>query len=325
MYHSRWKGRNYDAGFKYGDMISKKGKTPDIKSLISHDKLEYAKKVYNIYNKVYPEILEEIKGFSDGLKINFEYAFAFLASMYVFTSDSYCTCIGISNDNGIFLARNSDFDKNIKNLTDSVFYKLDNSYSFIGHTTAMIQMEDGMNEKGLACGLTFVYPTVKGVGFNAGFLIRYILDKCRTVDEVKIFLENIDIGSSQNIIAVDKNGQVLLAELNSEERYFKKIKKGALYRTNHFISDLMIKYQTQIKDDIHSSGRYETLDSIQYDSCDINDVKCILSGKKGFMCGYDRSSRVDTIWSCIYDLKENKIYRCEGNPGRMDFITDKRW
>ena len=35
-------------------------------------------------------------------------------------------------------------------------------------------MEDGINEYGLAVGLTFVYPKITKAGFNAGMLVRYL-------------------------------------------------------------------------------------------------------------------------------------------------------
>ena len=36
----------------------------------------------------------------------------------------------------------------------------------------------------------------------------------------------------------------------------------------------------------------------------------------GFMCQYDRKLDADTVWSVIYDIKNKKIYRVEGNPSR---------
>ena len=36
-------------------------------------------------------------------------------------------------------------------------------------------MEDGVNEYGLATGLTFVYPKIRKAGLNAGMLVRYFL------------------------------------------------------------------------------------------------------------------------------------------------------
>ena len=51
----------------------------------------------------------------------------------------------------------------------------------------------------------------------------------------------------------------------------------------------------------------------------------LLSGKKGFLCQYDRKKGMDTIWSAIYDLTANKIYRVEGNPSRKRFKEDMRF
>ena len=43
------------------------------------------------------------------------------------------------------------------------------------------------------------------------------------------------------------------------------------------------------------------------------------------MCQYDRKTGADTVWSVIYDVKERKIYRVEGNPVRKGFKEDKRF
>ena len=42
------------------------------------------------------------------------------------------------------------------------------------------------------------------------------------------------------------------------------------------------------------------------------------------MCQYDRKSGADTVWSVIYDVKNSKVYRAEGNPSRKKFIQDER-
>lgn len=325
MYHSRWKKSHREAGYKYGNTLYKFGKTIKLDKMLNDEKIRYANQVYGIYEKHFPEIIDEIKGFAEGVRLDFLKVFAFLTTMYVFTFENYCSCIGISNKDGVFLARNSDFNKAIGKLTDSTFYKLDKGYSFIGNTTAMIQIEDGINEKRLACGLTFVYPTVKGFGFNAGFLIRYILEKCATVKEAREFLEKVEVGSSQNIIVVDTIGKVLLAELNSEKKYFEEISEGALYRTNHFISKNMLSYKCKLDDDIKSHARLETLKGQKYNEYSLEDTKCLLSGNKGFLCQYNKKQDFDTIWSVIYDVKKNKIYRCEGNPSIKKFLLDSRW
>ena len=54
-------------------------------------------------------------------------------------------------------------------------------------------------------------------------------------------------------------------------------------------------------------------------------IKDILSGKYGFMCQYDRKTDADTVWSVIYDIRNNVIYRVEGNPKRKEFKIDMRF
>ena len=55
-----------------------------------------------------------------------------------------------------------------------------------------------------------------------------------------------------------------------------------------------------------------------------NLIRDILSGKYGFMCQYDRKTNADTVWSVIYDIKNNDIYRVEGNPKRKEYKKDIR-
>lgn len=89
----------------------------------------------------------------------------------------------------------------------------------------------------------------------------------------------------------------------------------------------MIKYQTTIKDNIHSHERYETLKNAlsKYENQDaIEFTKNSLSGKFGFLCQYDRKKGMDTVWSSIYSLSEKKVYIAEGNPSRKVFKEDKR-
>ena len=50
----------------------------------------------------------------------------------------------------------------------------------------------------------------------------------------------------------------------------------------------------------------------------------ILSGKHGFMCQYERNKGADTVWSVVYDVKNRKIFRVEGNPSRKKFVEDSR-
>ncbi len=89
-------------------------------------------------------------------------------------------------------------------------YRLDNVYSFNGNTTAFVEMEDGVNEYGLAVGLTFVYPKDIQVGFNSGMLVRYLLEKCKTTSEAVKLVKTISIASNQTLTIADAEGEIVV-------------------------------------------------------------------------------------------------------------------
>lgn len=326
MYHSRWKLSHYTAGFNYGSRLYKNGVDLLDQIKVSKEQAEYAMCCIPIYQTYYPEILEEIQGMSDGLHIDFKTHVSFLLSMYAYTYDNHCSCIIVSTKNCLLLGRNSDFLVKIEKLCDSPYYQLDHAYSFIGHTTAWIQIEDGMNEFGLAVGLTLLYPTKIGVGFHAGMLVRYILEKCKTTQEAIEVLKQLPIGSAQTITLMDKWGIGAIVECNCDAVIVRSLDQGVLFTTNHYITSELQKYQYQGKDDIYSHKRYQTFERFVNNEklYSVEKIQSLLSGKYGFMCQYDRKKGMDTVWSCVYDLKESQIYRCEGNPARKRYEIEKR-
>ena len=148
MYHSRFKGDHYKAGFKYGSILSRNCIDPLSKIIISEERRGFAQKCFPIYKEFFPEIIEEIKGMSDGLnanniKSNYKEICSFLFTMYAFTFENKCSSFAFKTDDDVILAKNSDFLIDIEKYCDSTYYRLDNSYSFVGNTTAFIEMEDG--------------------------------------------------------------------------------------------------------------------------------------------------------------------------------------
>ncbi len=82
-------------------------------------------------------------------------------------------------------------------------------------------------------------------------------------------------------------------------------------------------YQYKGQDDCYSHKRLQTLQkAFEYQKeYTVSFAMDLLSGKKGFLCQYDRKEGIDTIWSVIYDLTENKVYMTKGNPSQKDFTV----
>lgn len=336
MYHKRFSGSHYSAGYKYGSLLYKYGISliDNIDYIFNEERKEFTKQCIPIYEKYYPEILEEIKGIAYGQNDSYEKLICFLLGLGCFNNYSHCTCILLKNDDNIILGRNSDLEVSIEKLTQNCLYKLDGSYAFNGNTSAYVEMDDGINQYGLAVGMTFLEPKVIKPGINAGMMIRLLLEKCKTTDQAIKIIKTIPISSSQNIAIADRTGNIAVVECNCEDIEIIKPNQNEnfLVTANDFNSKKMKKYNTiehwYGEDDWKSTERYCVASSALKNNKNFFDIKLmkdVLSGKYGFMCQYDRRKNQDTSWSVIYDIRNSKIYRCEGNPSRKQYKEDNRF
>ena len=331
MYHGRFTGTHYEAGYKWGCLLLKNGKKLDHcpTFALTEDKYAFAKECEAEYRKYFPEVLEEIQGIADGNEVLIETLHTLLFCMYCFEPDHKCTCFAFSTENDIIFARNSDFLVSLEKLYMNCVYHLDGGYSFNGNTTAFVQMEDGVNQCGMAVGLTFVYPHIRKPGFNAGMLLRYLLEKCRTTAEAIETLQILPIASAQTLTIADKSGDIVVVECNPNDMEIIRPRTGERFvaTANNFNSEKMRLYRNPKIDDWHSDERYQTARSAL--ECNkggytVAFAQDVLSGKYGFMCQYDRKQNADTVWSVVYDLKRKQIWRVEGNPSRKHFKEDTR-
>ena len=331
MYHGRFKGTHYEAGFKWGSQLRKNGKILDFCPTyeLTEEKYSFAKACIKEYEKYFPEVLDEIQGIADGNEVPVETLQAMLFSMYCFTFDNKCTCFAISTGSEIIFARNSDFLVSLEKLYMNCLYDLRKGYSFNGNTTAFVEMEDGVNQYGLAVGLTFIYPMLRKPGFNSGMLTRFLLEKCKTTYEALEVLKQLPIASAQTLTIADKRGDIAVVECNPEKIVIigAKEKYNFVATANNFNSAGMKMYRNPDIDDWYSDKRYNTVYTAletRVEEYSIEFAQRLLSGEYGFMCQYDRKKDADTVWSVIYDLKRNEIWRVEGNPGRKGFKQDVR-
>lgn len=332
MYHARFKGTHYEAGFKYGSTLRAHGViingSPTFK--ITEEMKRFASDCMSLYERHYPDVLQELHGMADGQRISFELLCQIIFSIYCFKHDNHCTCFAIADSSNIIFGRNSDFLVSIEKLYMNCLYSLDGAYAFNGNTTAFIQMEDGMNEHGLAVGLTFVYPHMSAPGLNAGILVRYLLEKCKTTDEAIRVLKALPTASAQTITIADSKGEIAVVESNSKKCVVVRPQEGENFvaTANNFNSEEMKGFRTpKGVDDWRSDERYATAKTALESNTgnySTDFSKRLLAGEYGFMCQYDRRKNADTVWSVVYDIRNMRIYRVEGNPSRKTFKEDSR-
>ena len=333
MYHAHFRGTHYEAGFRWGSLLLKHQNIilENIPFEITQERIDYALSCLPVYEKYYHEIIEEIQGLADGQHCDVRILWAVLFSMYSMPPACNCSCFAFTTRQEILLGRNSDFLTEIEKLNLNVIYRLtDGAYSFNGNTTAFVEVEDGVNEHGLAAGLTSVYPNQCKPGFNAGLIVRYLLVKCKNVSEAVSCLHQLPVASAQTLTLADTSGKIALVECNSECVEVATSLSNThsfVCATNAFHLTKMMDYNSAGIDDWFAETRFQTLLSAIQDNknFDLTFARKLLSGDYGFLCQYDRDTGKDTVWSVIYDLKQHKIYRSEGNPKRRSFKEDSRF
>ena len=173
----------------------------------------------------------------------------------------------------------------------SSIYKIEGKKSFLANSTTPVQVEDGVNEDGLAVGLTFLFPTVRKPGLNAGLLVRYLLEHCSSVPEAIAALGALPISSMQTLTMADRQGRMAVVECNCEAMEVRYPEQGERFvaATNHFCAERLLPYQTTMPDTIHSHKRLETLEQALRgkDRYSRTFLQELLAGKHGFLCQYE--------------------------------------
>ncbi len=329
MYHLRFKGNHYDNGLKFGKNLKKKN--VDFNEIIRLDDFQkdFGKKSQILLLNVFPEVCDEIRGMTDGLDYPYETFASWLLCMACCYDPNGCTAFCFIHNNTVFYGRNNDLPPFLRKISKSILYRPEKGYSFIGNTSSMVNYEEGLNEKGLAVTMTFLVPVMIVPGINSLFLVRYLLEKCATTKEAIKALQSLPIPSPCNIILADKNGDMGVAECTPEKVFIRTpaTDENFIVAANHFISDEMKNYNASNWNIFSSDTRYKTAYNAlkKMDSIDgIEYAEDILGGKYGFMCQYKKQLNFDTIWSSVFDISNNKIYRAEGNPSRAKFKEDVR-
>ena len=324
MYHPRLRGNHYDMGRHYGELLTKSGINLSPVLAIPEQQTAFGLSCLPIYEQYLPKIMQEVRGLADGLGQRYETVACWLFALYCFENDYGCSVFAVRSGEHTYFGRNMDMFPEYKKTSESVLYMPENRNIFLAHSTAMICVEDGMNEHGLAAALTFLLPKTVKPGINGGFLIRLILEECKTAEEAAKLLQNIPISSAHNIVVADSMGEMFVAECTAEQVSVRWCEKYAA-ATNHFITPAMQQYNSEDENWYQTRDRLATLESVLADEhMSFEKCKELISGKRGFLCQYEKKLHFETIWSAVYDLNSLCNEICEGNPVKSAFRPDTR-
>lgn len=330
-------GSHYQISLNFGQKQAAKGVfiLNNLPFPITQARRDFAAACLPIYQHFFQEVLAEIAGLAAGQNCTEADLQAILFSMYALPPAACCSCLALTGPSRVFLGRNSDFLSELADFNLNVIYHFTNeaqhiSADFTGNTTAFIEMEDGVNAHGLALGLTSVAPAGIKPGFNAGLLLRFLLEKCQNTRQVIQICQKLPIASAHTLIAADKQGDIALLEMSAQhtEIITPAAELPFVCAVNQFSSPSLQHCQNSQIDNWQAAERWQTLQTVLPAACrhmNLEDVQALLAGKQGFLCQYNPQTGHNTVWSVVYALSSGQIYRANGNPSRQPFVLDKRF
>ncbi len=215
----------------------------------------------------------------------------------------------------------------LKKTCESSLVRPESGYTFIGQSDCFVGKEDGINEHGLAVGMNFVAPKSVKPGLNFLIIVRMLLEKCKTVAQALLLIENMPVMTSHNILLADKSGDMAVVEMCSERFRVRRPKSNFLVSTNHFQHDDMLKYENRPEENwFMTLDRSSCIEKAIESGIEVSveSVQEILSNKYGNLTKYDKSIPFDTLWSLSAELKTLQINRADGNPARAKFNPETR-
>jgi len=325
MYHSRVSGTYYEMGFRYGSLLYRHGfRVPEVTS----ETLAFGVECEREVKRIFPDVLEEMRGFADACHAPYENLSSFIFSVGV-SKPAACSVFATWNGSDVLFGRNYDFFYRFKEHSESFLTVPTNGYCSVGNSDIFIGREDGVNEKGLAVAMTWVSPEEVKPGINFALLTRCILDKCANVKEALRTLTEARHLAANGYLVADRERDMAVVEACPEKIRIRRpeANSGFIVCTNQFMHPEM-KDMENVKDrPPDSEHRYTTIyNKLRQEGgkSTLTDAQKILSDHTGYVCSHIDSIKMGTLWSIIATLNKPSIYLAEGHPCRTKYKLDTR-
>lgn len=324
MYHPRLYGEHYDMGLKYGSLLKEKVnfKLP----ILSPEKKEFGISSIQLLEGFYPEAIEEIDGFAKGINDSLDNVAAFLLSLVAFDFTGQCSVFAYKNKDSVIVGRNYDMPFAFKKFTESSLIAPKDKYAYIAQSDVFIGRSDGINEKGVFIGMSFVNSELKQPGVSFHFIVRRVLEEASNTKEAVEIIKKAKVSSSNNFLIADKAGAIAIVESSPEKSNIINLKENEnfLHITNEFKSSKMKNFDIGGIGWSKSAERYTSIENQlqSLNSLDIDEAKIVLSNP--CVCLNLKKEKFGTIWSVASNLKTLSIERAESQPKTTNFKPETR-
>jgi predicted choloylglycine hydrolase len=226
----QFRGSHYDFGFKQGEMLKNAilVKNRENQWKVRRPRFDInEEETKQVFQRLAPLIWEELLGFQDALGWPMERVLLEFGGYRVKIDPSGCSIFAGEN----YLVRNYDYHPKTYDGIYSLYQPTDGGNGIIGVCQKVTGRSDGMNEKGLTMGYTFMHRKRPGDGFVCNMIGRLILELCANVDEAVDLLKEIPHRGSFSYVLFDKNSELPSIVETSPRRV--EVRQGNVC-TNHF-------------------------------------------------------------------------------------------
>ncbi|MEC0370585.1 C45 family autoproteolytic acyltransferase/hydolase [Paenibacillus chibensis] len=284
--------------------------------VLTPEQREYAHKCRDLVEEIYPEIIEECRGYAAALDLT-EDQWLWHLTLGV---QGGCSAIALLTPEGMLVGRNYDYYY-FENRRHLIQTRPEKGYSHIGMHEGLIGGRfDGLNEHGLFVSFNGAgqHPDPAQPGMSFHLIVRYLLETCRSAEEALKRLLKLPVKEPKSYFLADP-GTAYVAEVHMDHRAVRTLEDGLLVVTNHFIHPEMRSYQPEWP---NSSQRYRKLceqgaEILRTSEHPLSSMQALLSDHDAPVCGH--RDGMATFWSCTANLNQGQIFYSLGAPCRNPY------
>lgn len=311
----QFRGSHYDFGYEQGKQLkdtyiirNRENQWKVRKPKFQINKLE----IKNVFHHLGSSIWEELEGLQDALGWPMERVLLEFGGYRNQIVRSGCSILTGQD----YMVRNYDYHPKTYEGRFMIFQPSDSSNATIGVSQRITGRSDGMNEKGLTMGYTFIHRKRPGDGFVCHMIGRLILELCDNVDDAVALLKEIPHRGSFSYVLKDKTDKpATIVEASPRDI---TVRTGNSC-TNHFIK--------QTKENRHhladSRRRLEILEK-EPAGPNAKEAYHLLNDMDKGLFSTDYRNWAGTIHTAVYFSKELSVWFALGhqkNPPILDFSS----
>lgn len=314
-------------GFRDGSLLFKRGfkiPTPSV------ERADFARNSEDEVRRIFPEILEEVSGFADACQGTYKDALAFVLGYGVFGGLTLgCSAFASANGSDVVFGRNYDYYYALEQQSRAYLTCPEDGLWNVSQSDIFAGREGGVNEKGLAVAISAVEEMAIRPGMNFTLAVRYVLDKCGTVDEAVEVMSEMQHSTANSFLLADRNANLAVVEAAPDRVRTRRPSEGERFIvcTNHYIHPEMLEMENREKRCWDSEVRYNAIYSVlksRQGCIGVTEAQAILSDHSGYVCFHDEENGLGTLWSVVATLGQQRVFRAEGPPCRNAYREDPR-